>query len=414
MEIDAARQQKAREYARIHRRLSYVSMGFAALCVLIVLGAGLDRWFRDVIQHATRNALWLQWQPLSGWYPWQILLYFLALFILYEIVTLPLAYYSGYILPHHYGISVMSRSAWLRDLGIGFGLNLILEAVLFSLIYTLLAFQPQLWWLWTAIIILFFSVIMANLAPILLYPLFYTFTPLPDGELKQTLLALAERAHTRVRGVFLMKMSNKTTATNAALMGLGNTRRIVIGDTMTDRYSRDEIEVVLAHELGHHVHHDLWKLIISQSLFTLVGLFLGSLVLNWTVAQQHIYRSLTDAATIPLLLLLIGLYSLIIMPLSNGYTRSVEYQADEYALQATGKIAAFKSAMRRLANQNLSEVEPAPLIEFLFYSHPSIKKRLAHADEFSQRGNDVDRHTPQSAGDPASGSSASALFKAES
>jgi Zn-dependent protease with chaperone function len=414
MEIDAARQQKAREYARIHRRLSYVSMGFAALCVLIVLGAGLDRWFRDVLQHTTRNVGWLQWQPLPAWYPWQILLYFLAIFVLYEIITLPLAYYSGYILPHRYGISVMSRGAWLRDLGIGFGLSLILEAVLFSLIYTLLAFQPQLWWLWTAIIILFFSVIMANLAPILLYPLFYTFTPLPDGALKQTLLALAERAHTRVRGVFLMKMSNKTTATNAALMGLGNTRRIVIGDTMTDRYNSDEIEVVLAHELGHHVHHDIWKLIISQSLITLVGLFFGSLVLDWIVIQQHIYRSLTDAATIPFLLLLIGLYSLIIMPLSNGYTRHVEYQADEYALQATGKIAAFKSAMQRLANQNLSEVEPAPLIEFLFYSHPSIKKRLAHADEFANREHDTNHRAPQRASDPAGGSSESALFKAES
>jgi STE24 endopeptidase len=279
----------------------------------------------------------------------------------------------------------MSLRGWLRDQGIGFLLSTIFEVLFVSLVYALLALQPQLWWLWTALTILFFSVIMANLAPILLYPLFYKFTPLPDGELKQTLLELAERAHTKVRGVYLMKMSNRTTATNAALMGLGNTRRIVLGDTMTDRYSSDEIEVVLAHELGHHVHHDIWKLIISQSVFTLVGLFAGSIILHSVVEQFHYYRSLTDPATIPFLLLLIGFYGLIIMPLSNGYTRHIEYQADEYALQSTGKIEPFKSAMRRLANQNLAEIEPSPLVEFLFYSHPSIKKRLAHADEFAQR-----------------------------
>lgn len=419
MEIDFARQQKAREYARTRRRLSYVSMGVGALCVLIVLGTGLDRWFRDFIQHTTGHSAWLTWQPQPAWYPWQILLYFLLIFILYEIVTLPLAYYAGYVLPHRYGISVMSIRAWLRDLAMGFVLTLLLEAIFISLIYTLLALQPQLWWLWTALIILFFSVIMANLAPVLLFPLFYKFTPLEDGELKQRLLALVERAHTHVRGVFLMKMSNRTTSTNAALMGLGNTRRIVVGDTMTDRYTDDEIEVVLAHELGHHVHHDIWKLITTQSLLTLIGLFLGSLVLHWVVDQQHIYRALTDSAMIPFLLLLVGLYSLIIMPLSNGYTRHVEYQADEYALQATNKIEPFKSAMRRLANQNLAEVEPAPLVEFLFYSHPSIKKRLAHADEYAGRdkhehASHGTTHDPQPNVEPATGVSDNATFNAES
>ena len=141
---------------------------------------------------------------------------------------------------------------------------------------------------------LFFTVVMANLAPILILPLFYKFSPLPEGELTQRLLALADRAHTRVRGVFTMHMSNKTTAANAALMGLGNTRRIVVGDTMLDRYTPDEIEVVLAHELGHHVHHDIWKLIVSQSILTLGGLYLINLVLHWAVDTQHYYQGLAD------------------------------------------------------------------------------------------------------------------------
>ncbi|MBA2682739.1 MAG: M48 family metalloprotease [Ktedonobacteraceae bacterium] len=226
---------------------------------------------------------------------------------------------------------------------------------------------------------------MANLAPILISPLFYKFTPLPEGELTQRLLNLAARAHTKVRGVFSMGMSNKTTATNAALMGLGNTRRIVLGDTMIDRYTTYEIEVILAHELGHHVHRDIWKLIASQTILFLLGLFLANQVLHWVIDQQHYYRALPDPATLPFFFLLVGIFSFLIMPISNGYTRSIEYHADEYALQSTGKVDAFKSAMRRLANQNLAEIEPAPLVEFLFYSHPSIKKRLQHADDFRAR-----------------------------
>ncbi len=232
--------------------------------------------------------------------------------------------------------------------------------------------------------LLFFSVLMANLAPILLFPLFYKFKPLPEGELTERLLALARKANTRVRGVFSMEMSSKTTAANAALMGLGNTRRIVLGDTMLDRYTTDEIEVVLAHELGHQVHRDIWKLIISQTILTLVGLSIANLLLHWAVNSLHHYQALTDPAIMPFLFLLMGLYGLIVMPIGNSYTRYVEYQADEYALETTRKIDAFKSAMTRLANQNLADAEPSPLVEFLFLDHPSIKNRLRHADAFAQ------------------------------
>ncbi|HBE27149.1 MAG TPA: hypothetical protein DDW33_15860, partial [Ktedonobacter sp.] len=168
----------------------------------------------------------------------------------------------------------------------------------------MLATQPQIWWLWVAVILLFFMVVMANLAPVLILPLFYKFTPLPEGELTRRLLALVERAHTRVSGVFTMHLSSKTTAANAALMGLGNTRRIVLGDTMLDRYTPDEIEVVLAHELGHHVHHDIWKLILSQAVLTLGGLYLLNLALHWVVETQHYYLSLSDVATMPTIFLL--------------------------------------------------------------------------------------------------------------
>lgn len=382
MELDLERQKQAREYSRKRRLLSYLDIGIAALAIVIILGTGLDKWLRDLLQTSLPQ---LNWQPHPGWFPLQLLVYFLILMLGYQIITLPIGYYSGFVLSHRYGLSTMSLKAWLNDLGKGLVLGLVFEGAVISLIYALLAYQPQWWWLWVAIILLLFSVIMANLAPILIFPLFYKFTPLPDGELTQRLLALAARANTKVRGVFSMHMSSKTTAANAALMGLGNTRRIVLGDTMTDRYTLDEIEVVLAHELGHHVHRDIWKLIVSQSLLMLGGLFVANLLLHWVVDTLHYFPSLTDSATLPFFFLLTGLFGLIVMPIGNTYSRSIEYQADEYALESTRKVEAFKNAMTRLANQNLSEAEPSPIIEALFHSHPSIRKRLQHADEFAAR-----------------------------
>ena len=385
VELDLDRQQKAKEYARIRRRLSYVSMGIGVIGVFILLFTNLGIWLGDQLQA-------LSWQPIAGWFPIQILVYFLILILAYEIITAPIAYYSGFVLPHRYGLSTMSLKSWLGDLFKGLALGLVLEVLAIEFVYLLLALQPQTWWLWVALAMLFFSVVMANLAPVLIFPIFYKFTPLPEGDLTKRLLALAERAHTRVRGVFTMQLSKKTTAANAALMGLGNTRRIVVGDTMLDRYTPDEIEVVLAHELGHHVHHDIWKLIISQSILTLGGLYLVNVVLHWAVDTQLIYNGLADPATLPLLLALMGAFGLIVMPIGNGLSRTVEYQADEYALQVTQMVEPFKSAMTRLANQNLSDVEPSPIIEFLFHDHPSINKRLKHADEFVARSAKYSSH----------------------
>src|SRR6266516_3517626 len=377
-ELDADRQKKAKEYARVRRRLSFVNMGIGVVGVFIFLFTNLDIWLRNALQP-------LSWQPIAGWFPWQILAYFLILILGYQLITAPIAYYSGFVLPHRYGLSTMTLKGWLGDLFKGLVLALVLEVLVIELVYALLASQPQTWWLWVALVLLFFSVVMANLAPVLILPLFYKFKALPEGDLTKRLLALAERAHTRVRGVFTMQLSSKTTAANAALMGLGNTRRIVLGDTMLDRYTPDEIEVVLAHELGHHVHHDIWKLIISQSVLTLGSLYLLNLALHWAVETQHFFLSLSDVATMPYIFLLTAVFGLIVLPISNGLSRVIEFQADEYALQATKMVGAFKSAMIRLANQNLSDIEPSRLIEFLFHDHPPVGKRLKHADEFAER-----------------------------
>jgi STE24 endopeptidase len=176
-------------------------------------------------------------------------------------------------------------------------------------------------------------------------------------------------------------MSSKTVAANAALMGLGNTRRIVLGDTLLQNFTVDEIETVLAHELGHHVHKDLPLGILVQSVLTLIGFWLADLVMQWGIAAFG-YSGLTDPATLPLLIIALSIFGLVTMPLGNAWSRSREVMADTYALETTQKPQAFISAMTRLANQNLADAEPPAWVEFLLHSHPSIHKRVAMAESF--------------------------------
>jgi STE24 endopeptidase len=248
------------------------------------------------------------------------------------------------------------------------------------LLYLALRATGNLWWLWAAGGLLVFNVLLINLAPILIMPLFNKYVPLGDEhkDLADRLLKLAERANTKVRGVFKYDMSRQTKAANAALTGIGNSRRIVIGDTLINEFSTDEIETVLAHELGHQVHRDIPVLVTFGILSTTLGLYLASLGLNWAIGTFG-FTSPADVAALPALGLIFGIYGFITMPFDNAVSRWREGMADDYALQATGKNEAFASAFTRLANQNLGEVDPERWVVFMFYSHPPLGERIEKA-----------------------------------
>lgn len=368
--LNPERQLRAKEYAQISRRLFALDLVLGAVYVLLWILAGWSPWLRDQV-HQLTTATWLS-VPL-----------FAAGFGLpYFILTAPLTYYSGFVLPHRYGQSNQTLKAWLWDQLKGLLITGILGLIILEVIYALLGAFPQTWWLWTALVMLVFTVLLSNLAPVLIFPLFYKYKPLDDEDLVSRLTHLATKAGARVQGVYVFDMSSKTVAANAALMGLGNTRRIVLADTLVERFTANEIETVLAHELGHHVHKDLPLGIIVQSLLTLIGFWLADLVMRWGVTT-FAYISLTDPATLPLLMVALSIFGLVTMPLSNSWSRWREVKADEYALKMTGKPRAFISAMTRLANQNLAEAEPPVWVEFLLHSHPSINKRVAKAKSFS-------------------------------
>jgi STE24 endopeptidase len=377
IQLDAERQRQAQRYARQRHVLLLVNLALGAVVVLALLLSGLAFALRDALAGAAR------WQPLTHWAPLQVAAYFGVLYGAYFLLDLPLSFYGGYTLPHRYGLSTQRLRGWVADLGKGLALSVVFELAAVEFVYALLAVTPNAWWLWVGGAMLLVTVVLANLGPVLLMPLFYKFTPLPDGDLKSRLLALAERAHTRVRGVYSMNLSTRTRAANAGLTGLGNTRRIVVGDTLLESFTPDEIEVVLAHELGHQVHHDIPMLIAVQTGVTLGGLFVVNLVLHAVVATVPAYHGLADVATITLLAATLGVFGLVMLPLTNGSSRWAERRADGYALETTHNVPAFISAMTRLANQNLAEAEPAPWIEFLLHDHPSTGRRIAFAHRYA-------------------------------
>lgn len=370
--LDPNRQARAREYAAIRRRLLVLDLVVGAAFAVALLLSGASVALRAAIEQPA---------ALST-----VGLYAVVVGVAYTLLTFPLSVYAGHLLPKRYGISVQTLGGWLVDWSKSTALGGAFALALVELIYLLLAALPEWWWLVTALALVVFTVVLAQLGPVLLLPLFYKLTPLDESELTARLRALARRSGATVRGVYRMAMSEKTTAANAALTGLGRTRRVILGDTLLDRYTSDEIETVFAHELGHHVHGDIPKLIALQSTLTLVGLYLVGLVVRWGVGAFGL-TSVADVAGLPLLALALGVFSLVTGPLGSAYSRRVEASADEYAMQTTGKPDAFATAMLRLADQNLSEYDPPRWVEVLLYDHPAISRRVAAAEQFAlERG----------------------------
>jgi STE24 endopeptidase len=369
--LDADRQAQAKAYAGISRRLMVLELAAGLVYILAWVLAGVSSWWRNIVFQLTQS-VWLS-----------VPLFALGFGLPYSLLSTPLEYYSEFVLPHRYGQSNQSFWDWVKDkfketlLVSGLGL------IILEIVYWLLAAAPQTWWLWMAGVMLLFAVLLSNLAPVLIFPLFYQYRPLADEDLTSRLTGLAQQAGTRVQGVYVFDMSRKTVAANAALMGLGNTRRIVLGDTLLEKFTPAEIETVLAHELGHHAHKDLPLGIAVQSALTVFGFWLADGVMRWGVAAFG-YRGLTDPATLPLLLIAMSIFGLVTMPLSNAWSRRREVLADAFALRLTGNPRAFSSAMTRLANQNLAEAEPPAWVEFLLHSHPSIHKRVAMARQYAE------------------------------
>ena len=372
--LDPEKQVQAKQYNRIRRRLWLVDTLFNTIVFLAWLFLGWSASLREWVITITTNE-WLV-----------VILYIIVFGGTFSLISFPLNLYSGFILPHRFDQSNQSLKDWIIDQIKALAIGGVIGLVMLEFLYLAFRLAGDLWWLWAAAGLLLFNVVFSNLAPVILMPLFNKFVPLGDEhkDLEERLQNLAKRANTSVKGVFKFDMSKRTKSANAALAGMGNTRRIILGDTLIDEFTPDEIETVLAHELGHHVNKDIPVLIAFGTVLTTVGLFVASRALDFAVGYFS-FISIADIAALPALILIMSVYGLITSPIGNAISRWRENKADDYALESTGKKEAFVSAFTRLANQNLGEIDPEKWVVFMFYSHPPLGERIAKANSYSAK-----------------------------
>jgi STE24 endopeptidase len=363
-------EDKSARYNRLKRLASVASVAWNVLLLGGLMLTGLTLVVRDAA------ASLVQSRPSLV-----VVVYVVLLSLVNEIGALPLAFYSGFVVERRYGLSNEPLGRWAADAVKSFAVGLLLSVIAASALYECIRLWPAMWWAAAALVFGLFAVGLANLAPVLLLPLFYTVKPLASPALRTRLLSLAERAGARVADAYEWGLGDKTRKANAALAGLGPTRRILVSDTMLAQYSEEEIEVVLAHELAHHVHGDIWKALAFEGALILGGFYGAAWVLRVAAAPLGL-AGIEDVAGLPLLMLIGGACAIVMLPAAHALSRAYERSADRFALELTRNPAAFISAMRRLGAQNLAEEHPSTIIRWLFYSHPPIDERIAAAQAF--------------------------------
>lgn len=362
---------EAHRYNSIRRWLGVADFAVGFVFLVVLLATGWTDGLRDLAY---------RWGLQS--YTLSLFVYLVLLLGISKALSIGVEYY-GFRLERRFKLSNQRFRSWAWDEVKGFLVGLVLGGIVVELLYLTIRQWPQHWWMLAWVLFMGLFILLAQLAPVILFPIFYKFEPLEDEDLRRRLVMLSERAGTRVRGVYRWRLSEKSKKANAALTGLGSTRRIILADTLLDNYTPEEIEAVLAHELGHHVHRHILKSIFVQAAITFFGFWAANWALHYAV-DHHWFEELSDFADLPLLALVSAVLSVALMPALNAYSRFNERQADRYAFESISSVDPFISSMNKLAEQNLAERVPSKWVEWLFHSHPSIARRLAAAERWGR------------------------------
>ena len=305
---------------------------------------------------------------------------FACMFLLFMyVVGFPLHFTSSFIVEKRFALSKQSLAAWSLDEAKSTVLSFILSMAAILVFYLVLRNFPTLWWVVTAVVWIFFSIVLARFLPILIIPLFYKYLPIEDSELTDRIMLLAEKAKVHLMDVCQIDFSQKTTKANAALVGLGKTRKVILADTLIEGFTLDEIEAVVAHEFAHFKYKHMWQLLAFSGITTLAGFFVLSLAAGKIVVFTGA-KGLTDVSLLPALMLLMLFFGIVMLPLQNFFSRVLERQADKAALTLTANREAFISLMRKLADMNLADVSPSRLKKIFLYDHPPTEERINMAE----------------------------------
>lgn len=295
------------------------------------------------------------------------------------LVSAPLGFYGGYVVGHRYGLSRQSVAGWLADWAKSAALGTILTTAAGVVFYAAVWWAPSLWWVLFWLAAFSAAVALTFVAPYVIVPLFFRPRPLDDPGLERLIQELVRRAGTTVAGISRLDFSRRTNEANAAVIGFGHSRRVVLADTLLESFTPSEIQAVVAHELGHHVHRDVARLLVLQAGLMLAGLALAAAIAE-PVLRALGAGPLGSPGSYPLLVLGAGLFGLLTMPLVNACSRAAEAQADTFAFELLGDGRPFAAAMRRLADQNLAEEWPPRWAVLLLASHPPIGARIRRAE----------------------------------
>lgn len=358
---------RAKQYQAIRRRLTL----FHLLLTPSLLGILILSRLTFGIQ---QNAI-----VVTGGNDWLVVAVYFFLYTIYFLAfELPIAYYSEFLLEHRFGLSNQNFRAWVVEFLKKACLSFCLSLVLIEILYWMIRKYPSSWWFWAWIVYMFASYILGKLFPVFIVPLFYKYGKLEDKTLEEKVLKLTARYKLPVENVYSLNLSKTTKKANAAFMGFGRTKRVVLSDTLIRNFTHGEIETVLAHELGHFRSHDVWRLFgfgVIVSLAAFAAGFWGVRYLSACLGMS----SAAEVAGLPLLFLIFFTVNLILTPAMNAYSRHRERAADLFALKAMGNKDVFISCMEKLGSQNLADPMPPAWYEWLFYDHPALHKRIEMA-----------------------------------
>ena len=344
----------ARKYSNTKYALSILDTVFSLVFLVVFLGLSFSRFFAERFS-----------------FP----LYLLIVSIIYYLINFPLNFYQSHILEHKFSLSKQNIPQWLADQLKSGIISYIIGIILVSAFYLILKYNPTTWWLVISGFWIFFSLILAKLVPVVIIPLFFKYKKLSDETLRGRIIALADKMKIKILDCFEIDFSKKTLKANAAFVGMGNTKRVILADTLKDKYSHDEIEVILAHEFAHYKLKHLPVLIFVNSFFTIICFYLIFKTSDYALALFG-FSSSSDLAALPLVFIYFILFGLVTQPFTNLISRKLEKDADKMALEVTGSKDAFISMMEKLSSQNLADRKPHPLIKIFFFDHPPIDERI--------------------------------------
>lgn len=354
---------KAKRYSNIKYLVAFIDIIYLLFLIFLFQGLGVSGVFADYIRKLAPE----QFLIIPG--------YLFLVFFLYSLLHFPLNFYQSFILEHKFSLSNQKIGDWWKDQFKSAVVVYVIILILFEAFYYILKQYPGSWWMIISAFWIFFSLVLARLTPVIIIPLFFKYKRLSDETLRQRIVRLADKVKVKIIDVFEIDFSKKTLKANAAFVGSGKTRRIILADTLKDKYSYDEIEVIIAHEFAHYKLKHLLKIILVNSLATVLSFYFIFMTSNYVLNIFGLY-SLSDIAAFPLVIMYMAVFGIIMQPLENYISRGFEKDADKMALKITGLKEPFISMMEKLSSQNLADKNPHPLIKFFFFDHPPIDERV--------------------------------------